>query len=149
MQNPASINRFLFFKIPAAFFCGVRVQNITAQNCQVAVTHRWFNQNPFKSMYFAVQAMAAELTTGALVMYHIQQSGINSSMLVVSNSSKFFKKATGRICFTCANGDLVREVIAAAIASNNPQTCMLESKGVDASGVIVAIMQFEWSIKIR
>jgi hypothetical protein len=26
-------------------------------------------------MYFAVQAMAAELSTGALVMYHIKQSG--------------------------------------------------------------------------
>jgi hypothetical protein len=26
-------------------------------------------------MYFAVQAMAAELSTGALVMYQIQKSG--------------------------------------------------------------------------
>jgi hypothetical protein len=33
------------------------------------------NQNPFNSMYFAVQAMAAELSTGALVMYQIQKSG--------------------------------------------------------------------------
>ena len=32
------------------------------------VKHRWINQNPFNSMYFAVQAMAAELSTGALVM---------------------------------------------------------------------------------
>jgi hypothetical protein len=29
--------------------------------------------NPFNSMYFAVQAMAAELSTGALVMYQIQK----------------------------------------------------------------------------
>jgi len=37
------------------------------------VKHRWLNQNPFNSMYFAVQAMAAELTTGALVMYQIKK----------------------------------------------------------------------------
>jgi hypothetical protein len=35
--------------------------------------HRWINQNPFNSMYFAVQAMAAELATGALVMFQIQK----------------------------------------------------------------------------
>jgi hypothetical protein len=38
------------------------------KNNVVSVKHRWINQNPFNSMYFAVQAMAAELATGALVM---------------------------------------------------------------------------------
>jgi hypothetical protein len=36
------------------------------------VKHRWI-KNPFNSMYFAVQAMAADNRT--LVMYQIQKSG--------------------------------------------------------------------------
>ena len=66
--TPLKLNFFLFFKLPSAFWSGVRVKSISKEQCIVTVKHRWFNQNPFKSLYFAVQAMAAELTTGALVM---------------------------------------------------------------------------------
>jgi hypothetical protein len=58
--------------LPSAFICGVRVATIDEKQC-VSVKHRWINQNPFNSMYFAVQAMAAELATGALVMFQIQK----------------------------------------------------------------------------
>jgi hypothetical protein len=64
---------FYFFKLPAAFICGVRVKKLDEKECVATVKHRWINQNPFNSMYFAVQAMAAELSTGALVMYQIQK----------------------------------------------------------------------------
>ena len=70
--NVSKLNQFLFFKLPSAFLCGVRVKAINEKQCVVSVKHRWINQNPFNSMYFAVQAMAAELSTGALVMYQIQ-----------------------------------------------------------------------------
>ena len=71
----ANLNKFLFFKLPSAYLCGVRVKHIDENKCVVTVKHRWINQNPFNSMYFAVQAMAAELSTGALVMLEIQKSG--------------------------------------------------------------------------
>ncbi|GAQ49387.1 hypothetical protein FPK15_contig00037-0011 [Flavobacterium psychrophilum] len=71
--SASNLNKFLFFKLPAAFWSGVRAKSITQTQCVVTVKHRWANQNPFKSMYFAVQAMAAELTTGAMVMLHIQK----------------------------------------------------------------------------
>ena len=73
--TPSKLNAFLLFKLPSAFFCGVRTKEINESNCVVSVKHRWINQNPFKSMYFAVQAMAAELSTGALVMLHIKKIG--------------------------------------------------------------------------
>ena len=80
--TPAKLTLFTFFKLPSAFWSGVRVKSISPEVCEVTVKHRWFNQNPFNSMYFAVQAMAAEFTTGALVMYHIKESKKNISMLV-------------------------------------------------------------------
>jgi hypothetical protein len=55
-------------------------------------------------MYFAVQAMAAELTTGVLIMQAIQESGQSISMLVLNNKSNFSKKAKGLITFTCEDG---------------------------------------------
>ena len=85
----SKLNSFLMFKLPSAFICGVRVKEINNKECKVTVKHRWINQNPFNSMYFAVQAMAAELTTGALVMGEIQNSKRKVSMLVANNKCNF------------------------------------------------------------
>lgn len=145
----SKLNRFLLFKLPSAFFCGVRVQTIDANQCVVSVKHRWINQNPFQSMYFAVQAMGAELSTGALVMYHIQKSGRKISMLVANNKSNFTKKATGRITFTCNDGHLIEAAIQKTIATGEGQTFWMKSIGMNEQGVQVSEMDFEWSIRVK
>lgn len=143
------LNSFLFFKLPSAFISGVRVKEISATHCKVSVKHRWINQNPFKSMYFAVQAMAAELTTGALVMYHIKKSGKKISMLVANNKGNFTKKATGRIFFTCNDGHLIEEAIKNTIATGEGQTFWMKSIGINEKGEQVSEMDFEWSIRVK
>lgn len=147
--TPLKLNIFLFFKLPSAFWSGVRVKSISKEQCVVTVKHRWFNQNPFKSMYFAVQAMAAELTTGALVMMQIKKSGKNISMLVANNNSNFSKKATGRITFTCNDGHLIEEAIKQTIATDEGHTIWMKSVGVNEKREQVSEMNFEWSIKLK
>lgn len=147
--SPSKLNTFLFFKLPSAFWSGVRVKSISKEECIVTVKHRWFNQNPFKSMYFAVQAMAAELTTGALVMMQIKNSGKKISMLVANNNGNFTKKATGRITFTCADGNVIEEAIQKTIATGEGQTIWMKSIGKNEKGEQVSEMNFEWSIKLK
>jgi hypothetical protein len=145
----SNLNKFLFFKLPSAYLCGVRVKHIDENKCVVTVKHRWINQNPFNSMYFAVQAMAAELSTGALVMLEIQKSDKKISMLVANNKSNFSKKATGRITFTCNDGVLADQAIHEAIASGEGQTFWMKSIGINEKGEQVSEMDFEWSVRIK
>ena len=145
----SNLNKFLFFKLPSAYISGVRVKQIEANKCLVTVKHRWINQNPFNSMYFAVQAMAAELSTGALVMNHVQNSGKKISMLVANNKSNFTKKATGRITFECLDGDLAEKSIQDAIASGEGKTFWMKSIGTNEKGEQVSEMDFEWSVKSK
>jgi len=147
--TPGNLNKFLFFKLPSAFLCGVRTKQIDANQCTVTVKHRWINQNPFNSMYFAVQAMGAELTTGALVMYHIKKSGKKISMLVANNKGNFTKKATGRITFICKDGHLIEEAIQRTIATGEGQTFWMKSIGTNEQGIQVSEMDFEWSVRIK
>lgn len=147
--TPAKLNTFLFFKLPSAFWSGVRVKVIEDTKCVASVKHRWFNQNPFNSMYFAVQAMAAELTTGALVMKQIKDSGRSISMLVANNKGTFTKKATGRITFTCTDGHLITEAIKNTIATGEGQTFWMKSIGTDEKGDQVSVMEFEWTIRVK
>jgi hypothetical protein len=143
------INLFLFFKLPAAFWCGVRLKSIDLHNCTTTVKHRWFNQNPFNSLYFAVQAMAAELSTGALVMQSIQGSRHRISMLVASNKCVFTKKATGRIHFICQDGERIETAMHETITTGEGKTVWLKSIGTNEKGEVVAEMDFEWTLKVK
>ena len=147
--SPFKLNLYMFYKLPSAFWCGVRAKSISAEVCKSTVKHRWFNQNPFNSMYFAVQAMAAEFTTGVLVMYQIEKSGKKISMLVANNKATFTKKAKGRITFECNQGTLIKDIIQKAIETKEGQTIWLTSIGTDEKGDQVSEMQFEWSVKIK
>lgn len=142
-------NTFTMFKLPSAWLCGVRVKSISDKTCVVSVKHRWFNQNPFNSMFWAVQGMAAELTTGAMVTSQIRESGKNISMLVANNNANFSKKATGRITFTCNDGHLIEEAIKATINTGEGQTIWMKSVGVNEQGVIVSTFNFEWTIRLK
>lgn len=145
----SKLNTFLFLKLPAAFWSGVRVKSISKQQCEATVKHRWFNQNPFNSMYFAVQAMAAELTTGALVMMQIKNSKKKISMLVANMNGNFTKKALGKITFTCNDGHLIAIAIQKTIATGAGQTIWMKSIGVNEKGEQVSEMNFEWSVKLK
>lgn len=136
-------------KLPAAYFTGVRTRHLDDTTCVVSVKHRWINQNPFNSMFWAVQGMAAELTTGALVMKKIRESGQKISMLVASNNASFTKKATGRITFTCNEGHKIDDAIKKAIETKEGQTVWLNANGVNADGVEVSSFNFEWTLKVK
>ena len=149
MKSPFQYNLYNFFKLPSVWWCGIRVKSVNKETCLVGVKHRWINQNPFKSMLWAVQGMAAELSTGLLLMNEIARSNRNFSMLVLNNKANFSKKATGRISFSCNQGLQIRETIKKAISSGEPQTIWLNSCGVDSQKDTVSTFSFEWTLKVR
>ena len=143
------MNRFLIFKLPSAYLCGVRLKELDNEKTIVTVTHRWINQNPFNSMYFAVQSMAAELSTGALVIKKIKESGKQISMLVTNHNGTFTKKATGKISFTCTDGHLLDEALSRTIETGEGQTILMKSVGVNENNEQVSAYEFEWSVKLK
>lgn len=147
--SPQKLNNFLMIKLPSAWLCGVRVKEINASKCVTGVRHRWINQNPFNSMYFAVQAMAAELSTGALVMDQIQSSGRKISMLVAQNKASFSKKATGKITFSCTDGGKISRAIEETIKTGEGQTFWMKSIGINEEGEEVSLFEFEWTVKLK
>lgn len=140
---------FLLAKLPSAFFAGVRLKSITDNACSSTIKHRWINQNPFGSIYFAVLAMSAELTTGTLVLQKIRNSKQPISMLVTQQNGTFLKKAKGKITFTCSDGEIIDHALQSTITSAEGQTFWMESVGKDEQNETVAIFNFEWSIKLK
>ena len=147
--TPKKVNSFMLFNLPLAYLGGVRVASISETESIVNIKHRWINQNPYKSMFWAAQGMAAEMTTGVLVMSQIEKSNRNISMLVTHQEAKFTKKATGKIQFICKDGGLIKDAIQKSIETGEGQAITLTSEGFNEDGVSVSKFQFEWSLKVK
>ena len=100
-------------------------------------------------MFWAVQGMAAELSTGALIIMKIKQLNRNISMLVIKNEAQFTKKAKGQIIFSCSQGKEIDMLLQKAIETGIGQTITLTAEGRDASGDVVSIFNFLWSVKLK
>lgn len=145
----SNLNRFLALKLPSAYFSGIRVTSISNSEAMASVRHKWINQNPFKSLYWATQGMAAELVTGLLVMKKIKESKKKISMLVVHQEGDFFKKATGLITFSCDQGNRIDEAIQRTIETGEGQTFLLQAEGFNEEYEKVSSWEFTWSIKVK
>ena len=148
-MNSIKYTFFLFFQLPSAFFCGVRLKYLDSLKSIVSINHSWFNKNPFKSIFWAAQGMAAELTTGSLIKNAIKESGVNVSYLVVENKSSFYKKATGKIIFECNQGKQLQDLFNSFNQDNNNAIIELKSVGIDSNNVKVSEFSFTWSLKVR
>ena len=98
-------------------------------------------------MYFACQAMAAELSSGMLCFKATE--GYNIALLVVGMKAKYTKKAVGKINFTCSDGPQIQATVQQALESGKGEAVTVKSVGVDEAGDAVAEFQFTWSFKNR
>jgi len=147
--TPKKINAFMLFKLPLGYLSGMRVKELDNQKCVVTIKHRWMNQNPFNSMFWAAQGMAAEMSTGVLVMQAIENSKKKVSMLVTHQDGNFFKKATGKIVFTCNNGNEIKDAIEKSAETKEGHVVNLVAEGVNSDGVVVSNFTFQWSLKVK
>ena len=148
-MNSIKYTFFLLFQLPSAFFCGVRLKYLDSLKSIVSINHSWFNKNPFKSIFWAAQGMAAELTTGSLIKNVIKESGVNVSYLVVENKSSFYKKATGKIIFECNQGKELQDLFNSFDQDNKKAIIELKSTGTDSNNIKVSEFSFTWSLKVR
>jgi hypothetical protein len=140
---------YLLQKLPMAFIAGIRVKQLDLNTGTTVIKYGWLTQNPFRSMYFACQSMAAEMSTGLLVLNHVYKSEPPVSMLIVKNSAEYHKKAVGTIIFHCKEGGLIREAINKTKETGEGQIIELRSTGTDEAGDIVAEFIFTWSLKVK
>ena len=139
----------MLLKLPLAYLGGVRVKTLSDEEATVKISHKWMNQNPFQSMFWAAQGMAAEMSTGVLVMKAIEDAKEKVSMLVTHQEANFYKKATGKIIFTCAGGKEISEAIKASKETKEGQVVVLTSEGKNEEGLVVSKFSFEWSLKVK
>ena len=149
VKHPIKYQIFLFHKLPAAFFSGLRITDVDQTKCMVSVPFKWFTQNPFRSTYFASLAMAAEMSTGILAMMCVYKRKPSISMLVTKMEATYFKKASDKTFFVCREGKLISDIIEDAIQTNDSKNVTVKSVGKNKEGELIAEFLFTWSFKMK
>ena len=149
VNNSFLFRIYLLKSLPMAYIAGIRVKELSGEKAITTIKFGWLTQNPFRSMYFACQAMAAEMSTGLLVMNATYNSSPAVSMLIVKNQAVYYKKAVGKITFTCSDGNHIGKIISSVKEGGEGVTTDLKSVGLDEQGNVVAEFIFTWSLKAK
>ena len=111
LTNPWAFRYYLWKTLPLAACAGLRLRNLDESSCTVSLPGGWRTQNPFRSTYFAAQAMAAEMSTGAPAMALVAGAPASVSMLVREVRGVFSKKIEGESLFTFSDVAGIRAAV--------------------------------------
>lgn len=145
--SPFKMKLYMLKHLPLGFFTGLKVLELDKNKAVVSVPFKYLNKNPFRSVYFAVLAMAAELSSGILALSVVNEINAPVSMLVLNMKSDFLKKAKTKITFSCEDGKKISKAIDKCLESGEGEIIEVQTSGYDITGDKVADFWFTWTFK--
>lgn len=145
MLRRIPMKAFMLTKMPAAAFVGLRIDSVSSDQTVVSVPGGRRTQNPFGTMYWAVQGMSAELATAIVPTCISRSTSMKLRMFVVGTEATFGKKAYGRCTFTCNDTHQVMESFDESLRTGKSVNCDLTATGTDRDGDVVSEWVFRWN----
>jgi Domain of unknown function (DUF4442) len=149
MLRPLGFRLYLLKALPLAAAAGLALERLDASACVVRLPGGWRTQNPFRSTYFAAQAMAAEMSTGAPALVLVRGAPASVAMIVREVRGVFTRKIQGESRFEFTALDGLRAAVERAAAGGDGETFVAHSTGRTADGGVAAEFDVTWSFKRR
>jgi hypothetical protein len=149
LLRPWNFRLYLWARLPLAACAGLSLRRLDESGCTVALSGGWRTRNPFRSMYFAAQAMAAEMSTGAPAMMLAEGASASVSMLVREVRGVFTRRITTDAEFAFDDLTGMRDAVERAVASGESESYVARSLGRAADGVTASEFEITWSFKRR
>ena len=147
--SPIGFRFFLWKQLPLAAFAGLGLRSLDEGGCTVILPGGWRTQNPFRSTYFAAQAMAAEMSTGAPALVLVQGSEARVALLVTEVRARYTKKIVGESQFTFREIAKMADTVERAAQTGEVATYVARSVGRNAAGEVASEFEVTWSFKRR
>lgn len=149
MRDTLGLRAFGALKVPLILYCMPQVQRVDQDACVIAVPLTWRTRNHYKSMYFGVLAIGADMTAGLLAMNLTQNSDKAVGLLFKDFKADFHKRAMGDVVFRCDDGALVRQMVDRVLASPERvnETVTVLAHCPSDHNALVATMRLTLSLK--
>jgi hypothetical protein len=139
----------LLARLPLALCAGLRLRRLDEQECVVSLPGGWRTRNPFGSTYFAAQALAAELSTGAPAMLLAHGAPRSTALILVELRAVFSRRIVGPSLFTFSDLAPMKDAVLRAAAQDDPVTFTAKALGRGEDGVVASAFEVTWSFKRR
>ena len=149
LLNPWFFRAYLIRRLPLAAFAGLRVRRLDEAGCEVWLGGGWRTRNPFASTYFAAQAMAAEMSTGAPASVLVAAAPASVAFILRGIGAVFTKKIVGASVFAFEDVAGLRAAVDRAAAGPDEQVYTGRSTGRTAEGEVASEFDVTWSFKRR
>ncbi|MEZ5004650.1 MAG: DUF4442 domain-containing protein [Chitinophagales bacterium] len=149
MNNRLLLRLGMIYNLPLGFLSGMYIKHIDDNSCKVAVPYKFLNKNPFKTTYWAVLGMAAEMASGIILVTYSKNITPSVATFVVGCESTFINRALGVTTFECHDGQLIKEKVKLAAETGEGHTFTTKTVGYAEDGKEVAEFIFTWSVKGR
>ncbi len=149
LLQPWRFRLYLLRSLPLALAAGLRLVRLDAQECVVGLPGGWRTRNPFGSTYFAAQAMAAELSTGAPAMLLAQAATRSTALILVEIRAVFAKRILGPVQFSFSDVPAMSDAIERAGRQDEPVTFTANSLARGEDGLVLSAFEVTWSFKRR
>lgn len=148
------LNRFAFWlwrwkDLPLAAWAGLRLVGLDEGGCTVFLPGGWRTRNPFRSTYFAAQAMAAEMSTGLAAAVLVEGAPASVAMLLTEFHALYRKRIIGPSYFTFENLADMQAAVEKAAAGPEPHLYVARSIARDANADVCSEFAVTWSFKRR
>jgi hypothetical protein len=147
--SPWGFRAYLLGKLPLAAFAGLRLRRLDDEACTVWLPGGWRTRNPFGSTYFAAQAMAAEMSTGAPALVFSRAAPASVALILTGVRATFGKRIRGGALFTFEDVASLRATIDGVAARGGAASYTGRSTGRAADGAVAAEFDVTWSFKRR
>ena len=149
LLRPWNFRLYLWANLPLAAAAGLALERLDAGGCVVSLPGGWRTRNPFRSTYFAAQAMAAEMSTGAPAMMLAEGAAASVAMLVREVRGVFTRRILGPATFTFEDLAAMQATVDRAAASGGSEGFVARSVGRTREGETAAEFEITWSFKRR
>jgi hypothetical protein len=147
--SPLGFRAYLLGRLPLAAFAGLRLRRLDDASCSVWLPGGWRTRNPFGSTYFAAQAMAAEMSTGAPALVLARATSASVALILTAITASFTKRISGGSLFTFDDVAGLRAVIDRVSAIGGSDTYTGRSTGRTSDGAVAAEFDVTWSFRRR
>lgn len=115
MRSTLEIRSFGLTKVPLILYCMPSVLRLDDAVCSVRIPLNWRTRNHYKSMYFGVLAVGADVAGGFLAMHHTRKSSKPVGLLFKDFKADFLKRPEADVVFTSPDGPAMAELVEQAV----------------------------------
>ena len=145
LTTPWKLRIWMMKRLPMGLISGMVIESLNENGCKVMLKDRFWIRNPFGSVFWAVMAMAAEMSTGVLVYAYV--SGTNTKYILIGVQGDFLKKLRGKSYYFCPSGQDVLRNLKSLENPGDTCTVLLPVTAYDQAGHIVAEFKFSWQLR--